>query len=237
MGRSHAFGTVNVHRQTTPPADPRTYGAKCDSCPLNGATPVWGDGPGDAVMAFVGEAPGRDEVSLGVPFVGRSGQTFENWLGKLGLTRREVFIDNAIMCFPPGGDLKFFLQRERKEWKKANKPWSDPVECCRPRLFRALKVPVCKCGKYLRGPNELLCTCKTPRVLKVYNNLEREGQRMPKVTVPMGNFAMQALLGFDGISAHAGYVENMKTRREMALGILEPVWAQVLKNKVKVEGK
>lgn len=226
--REGIFGKIEVNRQTVPPDDPREWGAKCDQCPLNGSTPVWGDGPLGAQLAFVGEAPGRDEVSLGLPFVGRSGQTWENWLSRLGLTRREVWVDNAVMCFPPGGDMKFFLQREKKLWKKAGKAWADPVECCRPRLMRALKVPSCKrCGKYMRGPNEFLCICKTPKWLAIYAKLAKLGERMPIVTVPMGNFAMQALLGFDGISAHAGYVEDMKRRREEAMGLVKKLWQLV----------
>lgn len=227
MSREGVYGKVNNYRQSEHPKDPREWGAKCDSCPLKGATPVWGDGPRDAVLAFVGEAPGRDEVSIGLPFVGRSGQTWENWLSRHNLNRRQVWVDNAIMCFPPGGDMKLFLQREKKVWKSAKREWQSPVDCCRPRLMRALKVPLCKCGKWMRGPNEHVCLCRAPKWLKVYKLLEREGHRMPVTTMPMGNYAMEAVLGFGGITQRRGYVEDMKARRERMLGLAKEDWQRI----------
>lgn len=215
MSRGGAFGDSQFPRMSEHPADPRKWGADCDNCCLKHSTPVWGDGPKDAVVAFIGEAPGRDEVSVGVPFVGRSGQTFENWLGKHNLKRQQVFIDNAVMCFPPGGDMKLYLQSQRKQTKKLGQPWKEPVDCCRPRLFRALKIPQCaKCGKWMRGPDKMICVCKNARVSRAQILAARKGEVAPRVIVPMGNFAMQAWLGFDGITSHAGYVENMKERRE-----------------------
>lgn len=57
-----------VFRQWEPPKNPIKHGAKCYICPLRGQEPVWGDGPKSALFAFVGEAPGRDEATLGIPF-------------------------------------------------------------------------------------------------------------------------------------------------------------------------
>jgi len=233
------------HRQTPPTSwgfkseDPRKWGAKCDQCPLNGQQPVWGDGPRDAIVAYIGEAPGREEVSIGIPFVGKSGKTFENWLAKKGLVRRQVWIDNAIICFPPGGDLKLFLQVARKEHrgsqkgiaKKNQAAFSHPVDCCRPRLMNQLRIPRCEnCStaaepKYLRGPDKHLCKCKSPKVLPVYQQMVKDGFVSARTWQQMGNFAMESTLGFTGITAHRGYTENMKERRERQLGIV-PKWSR-----------
>lgn len=245
MARESIWGESKVeHRQTQPTQwgfrsdDPRKWGAKCDQCPLKGQTPVWGDGPGDSLVAFIGEAPGREEVAMDVPFVGRSGRTFENWLAKHGLNRRQVWIDNAIMCFPPGGDLKMFLQSARKLHRTEQKgkkkeevlQFNHPVDCCRPRLMAQLRNPRCeKCStaahpRYVRGPDKHLCICKTPRFLPVYKQMAKEGFFSARAWQQMGNFALEATLGFTGITAHRGYVENMKERRERLMGFI-PRWS------------
>ena len=204
----------DVHRQWEAPTDPRKLGAQCDRCPLKDQTPVFGDGPREARLAFVGEAPGRDEVSLGIPFVGTSGELLVRWLEKLKLSRQEAWITNAVMCFPEGGDMKAFLQRERK---RLGGNFVSPVECCRPRLLRELRVPTCgSCGKWQRGPDAIICTCPAPK-WRVWK--DKDGLReMPEVTVALGNYALAATIGVEGITAHRGYVEDVGARRDRLTG-------------------
>ncbi len=54
------------------------------------------DGLTGATIAFVGEAPGSDEVKQGKPFVGPAGQVFEICLHSAGLIRSQVYITNLI---------------------------------------------------------------------------------------------------------------------------------------------
>jgi len=51
---------------------------------------------------FVAEAPGRLGAELyGIPLFGdKTGQTFEFLLGIAGLSRKDVFITNAVLCNP-----------------------------------------------------------------------------------------------------------------------------------------
>lgn len=213
---------IAVHRQTHfDGADSseavRKLGADCAHCPLNGAKPVLGDGPKDPLMVYVGEAPGRDEVMSGIPFIGVSGSIWEHWLERRGLSRRQVWVSNAVACFPPGGDMKAYLQRARKELKAANIEWKSPVECCRPRLFNETNVPVCKsCGKWVRGPDGLFCTCKTQKLM--YPDANRT---CPPYFIAMGNYAMESLYGVSGISSRRGYLENMELRRQKAMGLVD----------------
>lgn len=58
-------------------------------------------GPGDARIVFVGEAPGRDEVTRGEPFIGRAGQVLWKHATEAGIARSEVFVVNALACRPP----------------------------------------------------------------------------------------------------------------------------------------
>ena len=61
-----------------------------------------GEGPEDAEVMVVGEAPGRFEDEQGRPFVGRAGQLLDELLAEAGLARGEVFITNVVKARPPG---------------------------------------------------------------------------------------------------------------------------------------
>lgn len=66
-------------------------------------TTVFSDGPDDARILLIGEAPGKDEDEQGKPFVGRSGQLLDRMLATIGLDRRQnLLISNTIYWRPPG---------------------------------------------------------------------------------------------------------------------------------------
>jgi uracil-DNA glycosylase len=60
------------------------------------------DGPADARLMLIGEAPGADEDRQGVPFVGASGQLLNAILDSVGLFREQVMISNTVFWRPPG---------------------------------------------------------------------------------------------------------------------------------------
>jgi len=65
---------------------------------------VWGDGPLNARLMFIGEAPGRDEDEAGIPFVGRAGQLLNKMIDAMGLCRGDkpngVYIANVLKTRP-----------------------------------------------------------------------------------------------------------------------------------------
>jgi len=76
----------------------------CTRCPLAYAgrrTIVFGDGNANARLMFVGEGPGADEDTSGIPFVGKAGQLLNNMIQAMGLKREEVYIANIVKCRPP----------------------------------------------------------------------------------------------------------------------------------------
>lgn len=62
---------------------------------------VFGTGPLQPTVCFMGEAPGADEDRSGEPFVGRAGQLLTKIIEAMQLKRNEVFILNALKCRPP----------------------------------------------------------------------------------------------------------------------------------------
>ena len=63
---------------------------------------VPGEGPENAPLVFIGEAPGFHEDQQGRPFVGQAGQFLEQLLNSIGMKRSDVYICNVIKCRPPG---------------------------------------------------------------------------------------------------------------------------------------
>ena len=75
----------------------------CVLCPLSKRrkNAVPGEGPSDAPVMVVGEAPGANEDQQGRPFVGSAGRNLEDLLSRAGLARSNVFITNVVKCRPP----------------------------------------------------------------------------------------------------------------------------------------
>ena len=74
---------------------------KCGLC--EGRTNVvFGVGPRDAEVLFIGEGPGENEDLQGEPFVGRAGQLLDDMLEIIDLSRtKNIYIANMVKCRPP----------------------------------------------------------------------------------------------------------------------------------------
>jgi DNA polymerase len=79
----------------------RKRAAGLSLCAKWNTRPVMGDGPADAKVVLVGEAPGRFEEKEGRPFVGLAGKFLTRELEKIGLQRKDVYITNVVKCRPP----------------------------------------------------------------------------------------------------------------------------------------
>lgn len=79
---------------------------RCPECPSRKLSPeetpkipVAGDGPIDAEVVFVGEAPGKEENNRHRPFVGKTGEEFNlTYLPRAGMSRSEVYMTNTVKC-------------------------------------------------------------------------------------------------------------------------------------------
>ena len=75
-----------------------------DGCSLKNTANrlVFSDGNADAKIMIIGEAPGKEEDKIGVPFVGQAGQLLDKMLNSIELDRSHTYIINYIPWRPPG---------------------------------------------------------------------------------------------------------------------------------------
>lgn len=112
--------------------------ARCTRCDLYkcATQTVFGEGPLDATMVFVGEQPGDQEDLVGKPFVGPAGQLFDAALQEAGIDRSTAYVTNAVKHFK-------FMQRGKR--RLHSKPDAGEIEACRWWLERErelIKPPV-----------------------------------------------------------------------------------------------
>lgn len=94
---------------------------------------VFSDGPEDAELMLIGEAPGQEEDRTGTPFVGKSGQLLNRMLAAIGIERPKVYITNVIFWCPP------FNRKPMPEERALCLPFLERhVALKRPRLIVAL---------------------------------------------------------------------------------------------------
>ena len=96
----------------------------CQRCELYkyGTQTVFGKGPLDARIVFVGEQPGDVEDLAGRPFVGPAGKLFDKLLEQAGIDRSQTYVTNAVKHF------KFVLRGKRRIHSK---PDAGEIQACR----------------------------------------------------------------------------------------------------------
>jgi uracil-DNA glycosylase family 4 len=98
----------------------------CARCRLSETRTQVVPGSGDrrAALAFIGEAPGKDEDLKGAPFVGRAGRILDDALAHAGVSRDMVFVTNLVKCRPPGN----------------RRPREDETSACKRQLDAELRA-------------------------------------------------------------------------------------------------
>lgn len=76
--------------------------SSCISCPLHESKThtVFGEGPEDARIMLIGEAPGKNEDETGRPFIGSSGKLLTDLISGAGLNRDDIYITSIVKCRP-----------------------------------------------------------------------------------------------------------------------------------------
>ncbi len=117
----------------------RDAARSCKGCELykNATQTVFGEGPPNASVVFVGEQPGDQEDRQGRPFVGPAGRLLDKALADAQIPRDQVYVTNAVKHF------KFIWRGKRRLHQKpsirqvtACKPWLEAeIEVLRPKLL------------------------------------------------------------------------------------------------------
>jgi len=111
----------------------RSQAEGCGRCPLwrDATQTVFGAGPENAEIIFVGEQPGDQEDIAGQPFVGPAGKVFDAVLQEAGIAREKTYVTNAV---------KHFKFEPRGKRRIHSKPNAGEVQACRWWLDRELGV-------------------------------------------------------------------------------------------------
>lgn len=102
----------------------------CTQCPLcqTRHNVVFGVGPEDAEVLFIGEGPGEQEDLKGEPFVGPAGRLLDEMLTIIDLSRETCYIANIVKCRPPHNrDPQFVEQKCCGEWLQRQIALVDPA--------------------------------------------------------------------------------------------------------------
>jgi DNA polymerase len=105
----------------------------CQGCDLylTATQTVFGEGPKNARVVFVGEQPGDSEDRQGRPFVGPAGQLFDRALAAAGIDRQLAYVTNSV---------KHFSFEPRGKARLHKKPRVGEVRACAPWLRAELAI-------------------------------------------------------------------------------------------------
>ncbi len=105
----------------------------CRRCPLwsNATQTVFGAGPVNADIMFVGEQPGDQEDLVGEPFVGPAGRLLDEALAQVGIERARAYVTNAV---------KHFKNEPRGKKRLHKAPNAGEIQACRWWLAQELRL-------------------------------------------------------------------------------------------------
>ncbi|WP_246691292.1 MULTISPECIES: UdgX family uracil-DNA binding protein [unclassified Mesorhizobium] len=127
---------------------------------------VFGEGPENAKVVFVGEQPGDQEDLAGKPFVGPAGKVFDTILDDAGVDRQKVYVTNAV---------KHFKFEPRGKRRIHSKPNAGEVQACRWWLDQEFELIKPHLAVALGATAALSLLGKTTPVMKMRGQvMERE---------------------------------------------------------------
>ncbi|MDO9418184.1 UdgX family uracil-DNA binding protein [Pararhizobium sp.] len=105
----------------------------CQRCPIHAKATqtVFGEGPADAEIMFVGEQAGDHEDLAGKPFIGPAGKLLDTVLAQTGIDRGRCYVTNAV---------KHFKYEPRGKRRLHQRPTMGEVDHCRWWLQKELAL-------------------------------------------------------------------------------------------------
>lgn len=113
-------------------SDLHTKNKACTKCDLRGKCNqvVTGQGPSNAHIMVVGEAPGEDEDLMDSPFIGRAGKQLDEILKAAKIDRASIYVTNAVKCRP---------HEQTGRFTKNRPPTPEEVSICKGWLWQEIK--------------------------------------------------------------------------------------------------
>lgn len=139
----------------------REQAASCRACPLwePATQTVFGEGPAEARVMFVGEQPGDREDLSGRPFTGPAGQLLDRAMADAGIDRAACYMTNAV---------KHFRFEQRGKVRLHRNPLASQVRACRPWLAREIEQV---------RPERIVCLGATAALALFGNDFKLSEQR------------------------------------------------------------
>jgi uracil-DNA glycosylase len=112
---------------------------------------AWEEGPSDAAICVLAEAPGRTEMRFGSPLVGPAGQVFADCLHTAGLARRSLYIlntwpfqvekDNAGNMYHDG-EMLYHARKGMTDYGKSKAQSTlDKIRQCKANVILTMGAP------------------------------------------------------------------------------------------------
>jgi len=169
----------------------KTSALKCKNCKLRcGASVVFGQGNHNAKIMFIGEAPGKKEVELTIPFVGSSGKILDKMLEKIGLNRGEIYPHTKITDNKT--DNKKIISNSKKNNFGVGVYITNICKCRPPENRDPLDEEIKKCWPWLEKQIAII---------------------EPKIIVTLGRFALNAFLPNAKISQVHGQLIKIEIKK------------------------
>ena len=134
----------------------RAAAAACTRCPLHchATQTVFGEGPQDAAAMVVGEQPGDQEDLAGRPFIGPAGKLFDKAALAAGLSRRQLYVTNAVKHFKyePRGKRRIHQKPNLGEIEHCRWWLTREIDLVRPKLIVAMGATAVTALTGERGP-------------------------------------------------------------------------------------
>lgn len=101
------------------------------------------EGPMDAKIMLVGEAPGEEEDRTGRPFQGYAGKTLDNLLAQAGIARYQCLVTNVARERPPANRIAYFFEDKKCTIPKPKLAFwiaklKEEIELYKPNIIIAL---------------------------------------------------------------------------------------------------
>lgn len=97
---------------------------------------VFGEGPRDAKIVFVGQSPGAQEEKVGRPFIGPAGKLLDNCMKEAGILRSSCYLTNVVKEFPGpfSTDIKKIVDISTRGKPKTSPKWDTYLQMLQTEL-------------------------------------------------------------------------------------------------------